>query len=83
MDDLVARIGTFFLLIGTFTFILFLASEWANQADFDLLFLAMIALVAGWLMQRRRQPPPPSGRFSLFHRTRAGTDQKHGGKSKK
>lgn len=83
MDEFIARIGTFFLLLGTFAFILFLASDWANQTDFDLLFLAMIGIVAGWLMQRRRPRPPSSGRFGFFRRLRGDSDQKRGDKSKK
>lgn len=80
MDEFVARVGTFFLLIGTFTFILFLASDWANQTNFDYLFLAVIAIAAGWMMQRKRARPPSSGRFGFLRKMRGNTNQKHGKK---
>jgi hypothetical protein len=82
MEEFVARIGTFFLLIGVFLFIIFLASDMGKQTDFDYLFLAIIAVVAGWMMQRKRPRPPSAGRFGYIRRMRAGAKKKPGEKQK-
>ncbi len=66
------RIGTFFILIGTGIFVLFLASDYAKQTDFDYLFWAVLAITAGILIRKRKPPPPPSGRFSAWKRWRSG-----------
>ena len=77
MEEFIARIGTFFLLIGTFLVIMFIASDMANQTDFDYLFLAMMAIAAGWMMQKKRPRKPPSAdRFSYLHKWRAGSKKK-------
>jgi hypothetical protein len=82
MEELIARIGTFFLLIGTYLFILFLASDMGNRTDFDYLFLAMIAIAAGWMMHRKRPPPPSAGRFGIFRRKRPSPKNRPDDKSK-
>ena len=79
MNEFVVRIGTFFILIGTFLLIMFLASDFAKQPNFDYFFLALTAIVTGWMMQRKKAPPPPSGRFSYFKKMR----EKGEGKNKK
>jgi hypothetical protein len=83
MDGFTVRIGTFFLLIGAYLFIMFLASDFAHQTNFDYLFLALMAIVAGWMMQRKKAPPPPSGRFGYFRRMRENADRKAEEKNKK
>jgi hypothetical protein len=70
MNEFIARIGTFFLLIGTFLFILFLASDFAHQTDFDYFFLSLMAIVAGWMLQKKRAARPPSGRFGYIRKMR-------------
>ena len=69
--DLSARIGTFLILLGIFFFIIFIASDFAEQPDFDWLFLGILFLVIGIVLRRRAPPPPPSGRFSTLNRMRA------------
>lgn len=76
MEEFIARIGTFFILIGTFLVIMFIASDLADQTDFDYLFLAMMAIVAGWMMQKKRAKPPPAGRFAYLRRMREGSKQR-------
>jgi hypothetical protein len=83
MDGFTVRIGTFLLLIGTYLFIMFLASDFAHQTNFDYLFLALMAIVAGWMMQRKKAPPPPSGRFGYFRRMRENANKRKEEKNRK
>jgi hypothetical protein len=68
--DFSARIGTFLILLGIFFFIIFIASDFADQPDFDWLFLGLLFLVFGIVLRRRAPPPPPSGRFPTINRLR-------------
>lgn len=70
MNDFVARVGTFFFVIGFGLFVLFLASDMANTPQFDYLCMAMLSITLGWLLARRRAPAASAGRFSLLRRTR-------------
>ena len=69
-EDLLPRIGTFLTLLGLFAFILFLASDFSNQTDFDWLFGGLVLVAIGWLLRRRVPPPPSSGRFSMVRKWR-------------
>ena len=68
MDEFIIRIGTFFLLIGTFLFIMFLGSDMSNKTNFDYFFLAVGAILVGWMMRKKKAPPPPSGRFGSIRK---------------
>ncbi len=70
MEEFVIRVGTFFVVIGVGIFILFIASDYAHQTDFDFLFWSIISIAIGMLLRRRKPPPPPSGRFSSWHKWR-------------
>jgi hypothetical protein len=83
MDEFIFRIGTFFVLIGTFLFIMFLASDFARQTNFDYFFLALMAIVAGWMMQKKKAPPPPSGRFGFFKKISGNAKVRREEKNKK
>jgi len=72
MNDFIARVGTFFYIVGVGLFILFVASDWAEMPQFDYLCLAMLAIGLGWMMQRRKPPPASAGRFSFVRKTRDG-----------
>jgi hypothetical protein len=72
MEDFILRIGTYFLVIGTGLFILFVASDLAQNPDFDYLFWAVLIIVVGIFIRRRKPAPPPSGRFGLLRRMREG-----------
>ncbi|HEX2698506.1 MAG TPA: hypothetical protein VHM28_12420 [Anaerolineales bacterium] len=76
MEGFVLRIGTFFLVIGVGIFILFIASNYAHQANFDYLCAAVTSVTIGILIRRRKAPPPPSGRFALWNRMRSGSKKK-------
>ncbi|NOH02519.1 MAG: hypothetical protein HND47_11470 [Chloroflexi bacterium] len=80
-DPLIVRVGTFFMVLGAGSFLLFVTSDLADQVDFDYLFIAMLLLTVGWYFRRRKAPPPASGRFSglknlLSKRKKGGLDKK-------
>jgi hypothetical protein len=70
INEFIIRIGTFLMLIGIGILILFLASEYAGQANFDYLFWAVLCVTAGIMLRRRKPPAPPSGRFGALRRFR-------------
>lgn len=70
MSEFIARIGTFFLLLGVIFVILFAASEAAAQPEFDFLFVAIVLLTTGTLFRRRGAAPATSGRFSWLRNLR-------------
>jgi len=69
-EDLVPRIGTFLVLLGIFSLILFLASDFADKPDFDWLFIGMVLAAIGFFFRRRASPPPSAGRFSGIRKLR-------------
>jgi hypothetical protein len=69
-SDFVPRIGTFLFLLGVFFFIIFLASDFANQPDFDWLFLGLLFAALGYFIHRRAARPPSSGRFGAIRKFR-------------
>lgn len=82
-DELTARIGTFLILLGIFFFILFVASDFAEQPDFDWLFLGMLFLVFGFFLNRRGAPRPSAGRFSTLNKLRSRAKQRREERDKK
>ncbi|MBI1795271.1 MAG: hypothetical protein HYR70_13930 [Chloroflexi bacterium] len=76
MEEFILRIGTYFLVIGTGIFILFIASDFAQQTNFDYLFWAVLIVTIGILIRRRKPPAPPSGRFSFLKKMREGSKKK-------
>ncbi len=77
VDGFLVRIGTFFIILGLGVFILFVASDYANQTNFDYLFWAVLSVTVGILLRRRKPPPPPSGRFSSLRRMRERPRKHH------
>ncbi len=67
-EPLIVRVGTFFLVLGWGSFILFVASDFAKKPDFNYLFIAMILIGIGWGFRRKKAPPPAAGRFSMLRR---------------
>lgn len=66
MEGFVLRIGTFFIVIGIGIFVLFAASNYAGNPNFDYLCIGAASIATGILIRRRKPPPPPSGRFRLW-----------------
>ena len=82
MDDLIARIGTFFYMIAIGLVILFFASESANKTDYDYFFIALILLIVGFLFRKRAAPPPAADRFRMIRRYRENQKAKADEKAK-
>lgn len=69
-NEFVVRMGTFFVLIGVGIFILFIASEFSGNANFDYLFWSVLCVAVGFMMRRRKPPKPPTDRFSYVRKLR-------------
>jgi len=82
-SEFVPRVGTFFVILGIFALIFFLASDFANMTDFDWLFIGMVLLGIGFLFRRRAAPPPPAGRFGSIRRMRESAKKRNEERAKK
>lgn len=69
-DPFIVRVGTFFLVMGSGTFLLFVVSDLANRVDFDYLFVSMLLIFIGWYFRRGKAPPPSAGRFAWVRKSR-------------
>jgi hypothetical protein len=69
-NEFIIRIGTFLILIGIGIIILFAASDYSGQANFDYLFWAVLSLTVGILLRGRKAPAPPSRRFGSLRKLR-------------
>lgn len=83
MNEFVARLGTFFILLGLFFMIMFIASDAARQPNFDYLLLGLVGLGIGMVFRRRASPPPPSGRFGWYKKLLERSKQRRDNKGKK
>lgn len=72
MDDsdelMIFRVGTFFYVISAAAFLLFVVSDFAEQADFDYLFMSLLLAFVGWILRRSKPPPPSADRFAWLRR---------------
>ena len=67
--EIVHRIGTFFLLVGIGLFIIFMASDAAQNVSFGYLCWSLILVIVGFVFRGQfKRSAPPSGRFSLVKR---------------
>jgi hypothetical protein len=65
----VARIGSFFILLGSLLLILFVSSVISKGYNVLYLLLGVVALFLGFSLRRRAAPPPiPSTRFSTIRK---------------
>jgi hypothetical protein len=69
-DPFEFRIGIFFYLISGGAFIIFIASDFAKQPDFDYFFAALVLFAIGWFFRRNKKPPPRVDRFSYIRNYR-------------
>jgi hypothetical protein len=81
--ELVPRVGTFFIILGIFSLIFFLASDFAKQPDFDWLFIGMVLLGIGFIFRRRAEPPPSADRFSSVRKFRESAKKRKEERAKK
>ena len=64
--ELIARIGTFFLLIGIGLFVFFFLSEAAQQVTFDYFCWGLVLIIIGLVFRGQfKKATPASGRFSI------------------
>ena len=77
------RIGIFFYLIGAFAFAIFIASDFADKADFDYFFGALVLFGAGWYFRRNKKSPPPPERFTRIKKILADFKTKRAERFKK
>jgi hypothetical protein len=82
-EELVPRVGTFFIILGIFALIFFLASDFAKKPDFDWLFIGMVLIGIGIVLRRRAPPPPPADRFSMVRKMRENAKNRKEEKAKK
>ncbi len=75
-DPVIVRMGTFFFVIGVGILILFIASDLADQADFDYFFMAVLLIAIGWVFRRKKAPPPSAGRFAYLKNMRENARKK-------
>jgi membrane protein implicated in regulation of membrane protease activity len=68
-NNLLPRIGTFFMWIGLGLLVLFLASIFSGGLQLQYFFLSAGAFFLGTVLRRRRLRQP-SGRFSSINRLR-------------
>ena len=83
MNQFIARLGTFFIMLGIFFMIMFVASDAARQPNFDYLLLGLVGLGFGVVFRRRAAPPPPSGRFGWYKKLRERSRQRRENNGKK
>jgi len=65
------RVGTFLIVLGVFSTLLFVASDFSNQALLPLFCGGALLLGLGAFLRlrnSREQENKPSGRFSILHR---------------
>jgi hypothetical protein len=81
-EDLLTRIGAFFMLLGFIFFAIFVASDLGHKADFDYLFLSMLGVGVGMLFRRRKPARPSAGRFGIINKMRADAKKRKEEKNK-
>jgi predicted membrane channel-forming protein YqfA (hemolysin III family) len=66
--EFVARVGTFFVLVGIGLMVFFILSESAKVPTLSYFCWGTILLTFGFIFhgQFKRPPGPPHGRFSIF-----------------
>jgi membrane protein implicated in regulation of membrane protease activity len=79
-DPIIFRVGMFFYVIGGGAFVLFVASDLAERAEFDFLFIAVLMIGLGWMFRRGMTPPPSAGRFAWLNKQREEARKKKQGK---
>jgi len=67
--EIIYRVGTFFLLVGTGLLIFFMLSESADQPMFNYFCWSMVLLIVGFMFRAQyKKSITPSGRFSVLKR---------------
>jgi hypothetical protein len=72
MENSIARIGNFFILIGCILLALFAGSVIGKGFNTLYLLLGAVALFLGISLRRRAAPPPTNTRFGIFRKIQEG-----------
>ena len=79
--ELVARIGTFFLMIGIGLLVFFFLSEVAKQTTFEYFCWGLVLVILGFVFRGQlKKAAPVSGRFSLVKKLMPKPKQQDQGK---
>jgi hypothetical protein len=79
--EIIARIGTFFLLLGIGLLVFFILSEAARQVNFAYFCWGLILLILGFGFRGQfKRSAGPSGRFGLVRRMIPKAKQEQGKK---
>ena len=71
-ENIVPRIGTFFIVIGVGSIVLFIVSDIANMVDFNYLSIGLLVTSIGVVLRKNARKPSPSGRFESLKKMRSG-----------
>ena len=71
-EDILARVGTFFIVMASGFIVLFVASDLAETVYYDLFFIGVLLGGLGFYLRRKAPSPPPSGRFESWKKMRSG-----------
>ncbi|MBI5935826.1 MAG: hypothetical protein HY867_19140 [Chloroflexi bacterium] len=79
MKDFIARVGTFFLLVGVALIALFIASDASSKitherTDYSLLCIAVALFFMGVLFRKTAAPPQAAERFKYIKKIQAQRD---------
>jgi hypothetical protein len=79
MKDFIARVGTFFLLVGIALIALFIASDASSKfteerTDYSLLCIAVALFFMGILFRKTGAPPQAAERFRYIKKIQAQRD---------
>ncbi len=64
------RIGTFFIVVGTASVLLFVISDIANTIAYNYLFIGLLFWSIGFFFRRKVEKSPSSNRFEWWNNTR-------------
>jgi len=87
-NDFVARIGTFFYLVGIGLLLLFIASDTTASRDatfsvnYNYLCFSTILIGVGFLFRKRAAPPAKAERFKSLRKMRENSKKKKEEKAK-
>ena len=71
-EDILARVGTFFIVIASGFIVMFVVSDLAEKVYFDYFFIGVLLGGVGIYMRRTAPTPPASGRFESYQKWRSG-----------
>ena len=71
-EDLVPRMGTFFIILGVASIGYFVISDITEELSFRYFFAGLLFVILGTRFRRNVQKPSPSGRFESWRKFRSG-----------